>query len=144
MIVDKGPLDLVSVDPLAIWRLASGPRGASEALEQRELVARLRASRIPVFAVPNGGSRRGRREGALLASQGLEAGVPDLILPVPPRQGAGPVALEMKRADGGPRDVSELQWEWLVGLHAAGWTAIVGYGAADAIAKLRRIGYAIR
>jgi hypothetical protein len=147
MTKEKTPNDRLAfrVDALCLFRLVDGPgSGESEATSQRIVVAALRRAGVPVFAVPNGGSRSGGvREGVALASQGLSAGVPDLILPLPSPGRPMPMALEMKRGDGRPRDVSESQWKWLERLHLGGWSTAVGYGHADALAKLRLCGYRV-
>lgn len=135
----------LQVDPFCLFRLVEGRgSGESEAVSQRIVVAALRRARIAVFAIPNGGTRAGgMREGVALAAQGLSPGVPDLILPVSPPGRLMPVALELKRADGRPSDVSERQWEWLERLRLAGWGTAVGYGHEDALAKLRAYGYRV-
>jgi hypothetical protein len=134
--------DTYEVDPYCLFRLVEGGAEVSEGTSQRIVVEALRRAGVAVFAVPNGGSRGGgAREGATLAGQGVSAGVPDLILPVPSPGRKMGLALEMKRGNGSPRDVSASQWEWLEWLHLAGWGTAVGYGHADALAKLRAYGY---
>lgn len=51
-----------------------------------------------LFAIPNGG-RRSPREAARLKDEGVQAGVPDLMLAVPVAPFHG-LFIEMKRADG--------------------------------------------
>lgn len=51
-----------------------------------------------LFAIPNGG-RRSQREAARLKDEGVQAGVPDLMLAVPVAPFHG-LFIEMKRADG--------------------------------------------
>ena len=53
----------------------------SEADEQRVVVEWCDWMRIPVFHIPNGGSRH-KAEAARLKAQGVKAGVPDLCIPV--------------------------------------------------------------
>ena len=53
----------------------------SEADEQRVVVEWCDWMRIPVFHIPNGGSRH-KAEAARLKVQGVKAGVPDLCIPV--------------------------------------------------------------
>ena len=53
----------------------------SEAQEQAAVIQWCDIRRIPVFHVPNGGSRD-KREAANLKRQGVRAGVPDLVVPV--------------------------------------------------------------
>lgn len=133
--------DTYEVDPYCLFRLVEGGAEVSEGTSQRIVVEALRRARVAVFAVPNGGSRGGFKEGASMVAQGVSAGVPDLILPVPSPVRPMGLALEMKRGDGSPRDVSASQWEWLERLHLAGWATAVGYGHADALAKLCAYGY---
>ena len=52
-----------------------------------------------MFAIPNGGSRH-KIEAANLKKQGVKAGVPDVMLPVP-RHGYHGLYIEMKRRRGG-------------------------------------------
>ena len=61
----------------------------------------------------------------------------------------GKHALEMKVASKAPKTsragpfsgCEPAQKQWLGALEAAGWNAIVGYGARDAVRKLRALGY---
>ena len=53
----------------------------SEAQEQAAVIQWCDIRRIPVFHVPNGGSRD-KREAANLKRQGGRAGAPDLVVPV--------------------------------------------------------------
>ena len=53
----------------------------SEADEQRAVVERCARRRIPVFHIPNGGSRH-PAEAARMGAQGAKAGVPDSRIPV--------------------------------------------------------------
>ena len=53
-------------------------------------------------------------------------------------------ALEMKRANGKPSDVSPEQKVWLQQLADRGWLTVVGYGATDALTKLEQLGYRIQ
>ena len=115
----------------------------SESSEQQNLVVILQASGIAFFAVPNGG-KRAKRTAITLKAEGVSPGVPDLLIVDPaPRGGYVGVALEMKRADGVPSDVSADQREWLAKFAARGWFACVGYGADDALLKLRWLGYTL-
>ena len=61
--------------------LAPGGDHMSEADEQRVVVEWCDWMRIPVFHIPNGGSRH-KAEAARLKVQGVKAGVPDLCIPV--------------------------------------------------------------
>ena len=57
------------------WRV----RMPSESSEQQFLVKKMRRAGIRFCAVPNGG-RREKREAARLIKEGVEAGVPDLLI----------------------------------------------------------------
>lgn len=132
-----------------VERVAKG--GPSETSEQIQLFKPIRRARLAAFAVPNGGSRRGRREGAILRASGVEAGVSDVLVVAPPAgmgvercyQHVPGTALELKRSSGTWEDVSEEQREWLVRFASLGWLALVGYGFRDALAKLRWAGYVV-
>ena len=115
----------------------------SEAAEQSWVVAELRRARLLFCAVPNGGSRGGAREAAGLKRGGVVAGVPDLLIFTPPPlwPGARGTALEMKRTGLGYGAVSEEQRGWLGDLNDLGWYVVVGYGAQDALKKLKAVGY---
>lgn len=74
--------------------------------------------------IPNGGYRRAA-EGRNLKGQGVRAGVPDVLLPVP-RHGFGALWIEMKRV--GPHDISDAQSWWIEQLNAQGHKAVVAVG----------------
>lgn len=114
----------------------------SETSEQIDVVRELKRARILFCAVPNGGARRGR-EARRLKQEGVQAGVPDLLIfdAPPAHPGKVGVALEMKRRDGRPSDVREEQQEWLQALEARGWVVMVGYGRDDALGKLQGAGF---
>lgn len=116
----------------------------SELSEQIRVVDALRRARIDFFAVPNGG-RRNRGEAIRLKKSGVRSGVPDLVILTPPpgSESTSGVVLEMKREDGRPSDVSENQRKWFDVFARYGWRVLVGYGAADALEKLRDLGYAL-
>lgn len=65
----------------------------------------LAATRWPelrlAYAIPNG-ARRSARDGAKLKREGLKAGMPDVVLPVP-RGGFAALYVELKRPDDGGR-----------------------------------------
>ena len=84
-----------------------------------------------LFAVPNGGHRR-KAVAAQLAAEGVKAGVPDVMLPVP-RGGWHGLFIELKRADGRNRPTAQ-QRAWLDGLVDQGYRTAVAYGATEAIA----------
>jgi len=88
----------------------------SEAEEQRSLIywCEVMKYQYPdldlIFAVPNG-DLRDKKTAALLSSEGVKSGVPDLILPVPRGTYHG-LYIEMKRSDGGS-GTSKNQDKWI-------------------------------
>ena len=113
----------------------------SEAREQVALAMALDRARLRWCHVPNGG-RRDRRTAELMRASGLKPGVPDvLIFDAPPAlPSARGVALELKARTG---DLSPEQREWLGALGALGWMTVVAWGAEDATARLRALGYSV-
>lgn len=111
----------------------------SEHTEQKIIVEALRASGICFAAIPNGG-KRAKGTARKLKLEGLAPGMPDLLI-FDPVAGFVGCALEMKRSKGGR--LSPVQKKWLKNLEARNWHCIVGFGADDAIQKLRGVGYAI-
>ena len=86
-----------------------------------------------LFAIPNGGLRHvitARR----LKAEGVQAGVPDLFLPVA-RDGKHGLFIEMKARDG---KLSNAQKEWITGLRLQGYWPMVCYSASEAILYLTR------
>lgn len=86
-----------------------------------------------MFAIPNGG-RRNAKEAARLKKQGVLAGVPDLMLPIP-SNGFHGLFIELKRPKHGtsPKGVvSKNQKEMLSKLSVCGYKSIVAYGWLDA------------
>ena len=79
----------------------------------------------------------------MLKASGVVSGVPDLLIftrpPLHPEKCG--VALEMKRANGRPSDVSKEQAKWLAALEEIGWLCLVGYGAQNAFEGLRKMGF---
>lgn len=108
----------------------------TEAEEQARLVQLLRRFGVVVFAVPNGG-RRNPREAVALRRQGVQAGIPDLVLPGPDARWRC-LAIEMKRQKGGR--VSPEQEECHRLLWACGWRVLVCCGADDALMQLQALG----
>lgn len=89
-----------------------------------------------VFHVPNGGSRH-KIEAVNLKRQGVRAGVPDIILPVP-RQFHTGLAIEFKRkGEGREKALTDKQVEWRDGLIAEGWQYHCLDDAGDAITATR-------
>ena len=101
------------------------PRQAdSEKREQERLVAWLRANNIRHHSIPNS-APKDARAGAEFVRSGLVRGVPDLYVFIPK---IGPVAVEMKRANGHTSDVDAAQWEWLEALPDFGFTSAIAFG----------------
>jgi len=103
----------------------------SEAQEQMAVVDYCDIKGIPVYHIPNGGSRD-KREAANLKRQGVKPGVPDLCVPVA-RGAYHSLYIEMKAEGGKP---TEAQAEWLWRLREEGMCAYVCYGAENAIALI--------
>ena len=85
-----------------------------------------------LFAVPNGG-KRDPVTAARLKAEGVQAGVPDLCLPVA-RRGYHGLYLELKV---GRNTISDLQEQWIDALRAEGYFVDVAWGwqaAAQVIA----------
>lgn len=101
--------------------------------EQVAVVRWLRWKGILHFAVPNA-AKRSYKLAAYLEAEGVQAGVPDLILP------AQRIAIEMKRANAAPSAIRPDQQAWVDGLVAVGWRARVCRGAKEAIAWLTELG----
>ena len=100
-----------------------------EAKEQENFVQYLRLNNIPHFAIPNGGSRN-KIEAANLKKQGVIAGVPDMMIPLPNKKYNG-LFIEMKRKKGGV--VSKYQKRWIEFLNNYGYLAVVCKGSEEAI-----------
>lgn len=123
-------------------RAKTAPREASE---QAALFRWLRRHRVAAFAIPNGGLRPARG-GVSLRAQGVERGIPDLLIVDRPPHAPHyvGVALELKRSNGKPSDLRPEQAEWLDRFEALGWASAVAYGADAAIDWLRSLGYGSR
>jgi hypothetical protein len=81
-----------------------------------------------LFAVPNGGLRN-RMVAIKLKAEGVQPGVPDLILPVPKKGHTG-LAIEMKVRPN--KETHEQKW-WLSSLENNGWVTAICYSADEAI-----------
>lgn len=103
----------------------------SEADEQMAVVEWCALKRVPVYHVPNGGSRN-KAEAARLKAQGVKAGVPDLCVPVA-RGCYHSLYIEMKHGRNRP---TGKQLEWIALLRSEGMAAFVCYGASNAIALI--------
>ena len=104
----------------------------TEAQEQRTVVEYCGVRHIPVFHIPNGGSRN-KAEAANLKRQGVKPGVPDLFVPVHRGKYHG-LFIEMKRSVGGT--LTKEQREWLTMLEGNGYCAKCCHGADKAIALI--------
>ena len=80
-----------------------------------------------MFAIPNGGHRH-KAVAAKMKAEGVKAGVPDILLPVP-RGGHHGLFVEMKH---GRNKASEKQLRWIEKLAEQGYLAIICYGFEDA------------
>lgn len=83
-----------------------------------------------LFAIPNGGARH-PAVAAQLKAEGVKAGVPDIMLAVARGRWHG-LFVELKRADRSNHATSA-QRAWMEMLRRYGYSAIVCYGATDAI-----------
>lgn len=106
----------------------------TEAQEQQAVVEWCDAMGVPVFHVPNGGSRH-PAEAAHLKAQGVKPGVPDLFVPVA-RGGYHGLFVEMKRGKGGR--LTKEQAEWIRLLRGQGYCAWCCHGAENAIPLVER------
>lgn len=105
-----------------------------EEVEQRNVIIYCAYAGIPVFAIPNGGSRD-RREAARLTAQGVKKGVPDLFIPRAAGKFHG-LFIEMKREKGGR--LSPDQAEWIALLRREGYAAYACAGFDNARAVIDR------
>lgn len=87
-----------------------------------------------LFAVPNGGQRH-PAVAAKLKAEGTKAGVPDILLDVARGRFHG-LRIELKRADHSNGPTPE-QNEWIAHYHYYGYSAVVCYGAQDAIGVIQ-------
>lgn len=87
---------------------------------------------LRLFAVPNGGIRH-IQEAVRLKAEGVQRGVPDLVLPVPRGNHCG-AYLELKANKG---RLSEEQKDWLRFLETQGYAVKVSWTAQDALQFLR-------
>ncbi len=109
----------------------------TERKEQARVIAWLEQRGVICFHPANAGARNP----AVARSQGIRAGVPDIIIVTPPPVGGyRAAAIEMKALAGGA--VSMAQLEWIDKLRACGWAAKVCAGAVEAIPWLEdELGY---
>lgn len=104
----------------------------SEAQEQSTFVEWCDWNRVPVYHVPNGGSRN-PAEAANLKRQGVKPGVPDLCIPVP-ADGYHGLYIEMKY---GRNKLTKEQRGWMDTLMRNGYMCFVCYSAERAIEATR-------
>lgn len=102
-----------------------------ESIEQIKVIQYCDLRKIPVFHIPNGGSRN-KLEAANLKRQGVRAGVPDLFFPEP-HWGYHGLFIEMKA---GKNRATQKQTEWLKRLEGNGYIARVCRGFEDARALI--------
>lgn len=110
---------------------------------QARAVGYLRQAGVRFFAVPNGGKRSGATA-ATLWKEGVESGVPDLVIIDPPRndwlidgEWVGTV-IEVKREGG--RATPE-QHKWLREFSDRGWRAHIAVGLPKLLEILCHYGY---
>lgn len=83
-----------------------------------------------LVAFPNGGYRP-MATAAMLREEGVKAGLPDMAL-FCQRGGKGALFIELKRRDRS-NHATDAQRDWIERLRAAGYMAVVCYGAQEAI-----------
>ena len=105
---------------------------------QAALVRWLAARGVTAMAIPNG-ARRNPRQAAWLKAEGMIAGAPDLVLAQMALINGvrRPVAIEMKRANGGRVSVSQERVHYC--LVTCGWIVLVCYGLDDAIRQVSHV-----
>lgn len=95
-----------------------------------------------IFAIPNGGTRGGTKQQAMmvggrLKATGVKAGVSDIFVPFQ-RHGMAGLFIEMKRADGVPSDVSDKQQEFGEAMQRQGYGFVVCFGWIQAANVLKQ------
>ena len=86
-----------------------------------------------LFAIPNGGARNKSTAG-MLKAEGVKAGVPDMLLPVPARGMCG-LFIEMKVL---PNRPSKEQEKWIEALRNKGYRVAVCYSWLEAVEQIRQ------
>jgi VRR-NUC domain len=104
----------------------------SEDAEQQKIVKWLKDHDVLFYHIPNGG-KRDKREAAKFKRLGVQAGVPDLCIPIA-RWGYFGAYIEVKRKSGGK--VSEAQLYWLKVLGEMGYYCTVANGFDDFVSKM--------
>lgn len=95
--------------------------------EQADVCRWLEAKSILYFAVPNAG-KRGKTAQAQAKREGIQAGVPDLVVLLPFGRA---IFIEMKRRKGGT--ISAAQKHWITRLRVLGFNVKVCRGSDEAI-----------
>ncbi len=101
----------------------------TEHQEQTMLCVWMTKNNIPHFAIPNGGMRNAK-EGFKFKREGVKAGIPDLMIPVPTKAYHG-LFLELKRIHGGR--LSDTQAYWLAYFNSVGYHARIANGFDEAV-----------
>lgn len=109
-------------------RLSRGVDNPTEDEEQKALVKWMTLKNILFYHIPNGGYRS-KSEAARFKALGVQAGVPDICIPMP-KKGYSGLYIELKRRKGGK--LSEEQVVWLSLLGACNYQAVVAYGWDEA------------
>ena len=104
----------------------------TEHQEQSLVVKYCTLKKIPIFHIPNG-SYKSVTARTKSKQEGLKAGVPDLMIPVPNKNHHG-LFIEMKRVKNSK--VSGHQKQWIELLNKQGYKAIVCYGNNEAIKEI--------
>lgn len=126
---------LASVPPFR-RRRKLGPKH-SESMHQMEVARFLRHHGVLFTATLNGiDCKDGGRAKARAKLEGMEAGVPDLLI-FEPRGRFHGLAIEMKRVDPKTSRPSSAQKEFIRRLRERGYSASVEYGASAAIRRIR-------
>ena len=111
----------------------------SEHVEQRNFVKWFRQKytlnfeKIEIAAIPNGGHRN-KIQAAALKAEGVNAGIPDMIIPI--TEGKS-IWIEMKKKEG--FSISNEQKRWKKMLTHLGHYYILAIGCDDAILKLEKL-----
>lgn len=122
------------------------PKVRSEASEQMEVARVLRMNGLLFAYIQNDNpSMKNRQYREKAVRMGLLLGCPDiLIFDVPTGSDARGVCLEMKRSDKDESAVAQRQTKTHEKFAERNWPTIVAYGAQDAFAKLRELGYVLK